>query len=125
MKFSALIATVLIVFACRSSYANEPQYSLDSLDQHLRRFVPAYGHASQSPGSPKYFVPGYGYRVPGFGFTTPSLPTPTSYNDHYEFGRRRHALYNDRQYRFWSNSYGGPWYHAGSSVNTQSRWPTN
>ena len=29
---------------------------------------------------------------------------------------------NDREHRFWSNSYGGPWYYPGSPANTRSSW---
>ena len=115
------IAVAVLCMASSTASANEPIYSLDQLTQHPYRFVPAFGHASLNPGSPRHFVPGYGYRIPGFG--SRSLPTLTSYNDFYEFGQRRHGLYNDSRHRFWSNSYGGPWYHAGSWSNTTDRWP--
>ncbi len=124
MRFAAIIAVLILTASvCRPTQADEPIYSLDQLNHHPYRYVPAFGHASQNPGSPKYFVPGYGYQISGFGYSAGSLPTLTSYNDFYQFGQRKHGLYDDANHRFWSNSYGGPWYYPGSPANTQSRWP--
>ena len=62
---------VFVAAAITSAWASahEPVFSLDLLSQHPYRFVPAYGHASQNPGSPKWFRPGYGYQIPGFGYS--------------------------------------------------------
>ncbi|MEZ6057538.1 MAG: hypothetical protein R3C01_12625 [Planctomycetaceae bacterium] len=62
------IAIVFVLMLSASASAQEPVYSLDTLADHPYRYMPAYGHASQNPGSPKWFVPGYGYRIPGFGY---------------------------------------------------------
>ena len=93
--------------------------SLDLLQDHPYRFVPAYGHASQNPGSPKWFVPGYGYRIPGFGYSSPV----TSYTDYYQFGALKPGFYNPNQQLFLSNSYGAPWYIPGSTTNVTNSWP--
>ena len=75
------------------------------------------------PGSPKYFVPGYGYRIPGFGFRGGYAETFNSYPTFYSVGRRNPAWYHDSQQRYWSNSYGGPWYFPGWPANTTTAWP--
>jgi len=67
IAFSLL--TVLTSVCMPTADASEPVYSLDQLTHHPYRYVPAYGHASQNPGSPKWFRPGYGYQIPGFGST--------------------------------------------------------
>ncbi len=103
--------------------ADEASYSMDELTYHPYRFLPAFGHAAQMPGSPKYFVPAYGYRIPGFGFRAGYRETLDSYADYYRFGRRVHQDYTDTEQRDWSNSYGGPWYYPGSSANTRTAWP--
>ncbi len=46
----------------------------------------------------------------------------TSYGTYYRFGTRVPGFYNDHEHRFWSNSYGGPWYYPGSPANTRSGW---
>ena len=103
--------------------AHDERYSLDELTHHPYRYLPAYGHAAQMPGSPKYFVPGFGYRIPGFGSGAGYGETRDSYGEYYRFGRRVHQNYTDTRQRYWSNSYGGPWYYPGSSVNTRTAWP--
>jgi hypothetical protein len=123
-SYFSIMVLLAVSAICQSATADEPIYSLDQLNQHPYRFVPAFGHASQNPGSPKYFVPGYGYQIPGFGSSPRSLPTLTSYNDLYEFGQRKHGSYDSAGNRFWSNSYGGPWYQPGSWANTTDRWPS-
>jgi len=113
-----------LALLCLSGLANtasssDPIYSLDLLQDHPYRFVPSYGHASQNPGSPKWFVPGYGYRIPGFGYSSPV----TTYTDYYQFGARGPGFYNNNQQFYLSNSYGGPWYFPGSSTNVTNSWP--
>ena len=105
--------------AMKPARSAEPIYSLDLLQDHPYRFVPAYGHASQNPGSPKWFVPGYGYRIPGFGYSSPV----TSYTDYYQFGALKPGFYNPNQQLFLSNSYGAPWYIPGSTTNVTNSWP--
>ena len=102
------------------------QLRLDSLAHHPYSNFALAGHASQNPGSPKYFVPGYGDRVPGVGASAGNSWrwNPGGYSDYYSFGRRNAGLYNDADHRFWSNTYGGPWYHAGWTANTRTRWPS-
>ncbi|MCA8996569.1 MAG: hypothetical protein KDA80_06285 [Planctomycetaceae bacterium] len=72
--FCAGLAITPAVFAQDASI-----YSLDQLGFHPYRSVPAFGHASQNPGSPKWFVPGYGYRIPGFGPLNDSANLPYGY----------------------------------------------
>ena len=96
--------------------------SSDRLTYHPYPFVPPFGYASQNPGSPKYFVPGYGYRIPGFGFSAGYAETLNSYRDFYEFGQRKHQPYDDTQHQFWSNHNGGPWYYPGWPANVRTRW---
>jgi hypothetical protein len=114
--------SLLVAFPLAAIAADPPTYSLDELVQHPYRFLPAFGHASQAPGSPRYFDPGYGYRIPGFGFRYGYTETLSAYSDFYRFGRRKQARYNDRQYRFWTNTYRGPWYHPGWPANTRMNW---
>jgi hypothetical protein len=45
-----------------------------------------------------------------------------AYPTYYRFGQRLPDTYNDQDLRFWSNSYGGPWYYPGSPANTRSSW---
>lgn len=103
--------------------ASDTLYSLGEFADHPYRFPPVYGHASQMPGSPKYFVPAYGYRIPGFGFRAGYAESLNSYARYYRFGQRDPGFYSDAEQRFWSNSYGGPWYYPGSSTNTRTAWP--
>jgi hypothetical protein len=120
------VLPLVLLFICSVAAdlrAVEPVYSLDSMTHHPYRYVPAFGHASQNPGSPRHFVPGYGYSIPGFGASSANLAPNTNYSLYYQFGHRTHGLYNDATHRFWHNSYGGPWYHPGASTNTQDRWP--
>lgn len=98
------------------------QYSLDSMANHPYNSATAPGHASQSPGSPKWFVPGYGYQRPyGYGSTlNRRLRNP--YLTEYSFGTRRPNLRrNDTTHLYWTNAYGGPWYLPGSTTNTRPR----
>jgi hypothetical protein len=120
----AIFALSLSTILPLTANAREPvRYSLDDLTYHPYRFVPPNGHASQSPGSPQYFVPGYGYRIPGFGFRGDYAETLISHADYYRFGRRDHGFYSDTRQRFWSNSYGGPWYYPGWPGTTRTVWP--
>jgi hypothetical protein len=50
------------------------------------------------------------------------LRTRYAYPTYYRFGQRLPESYNDQHLRFWSNSYGGPWYYPGSPANTRSSW---
>ncbi len=124
MKLRNLILSTFTLLLISSSLqaADGPAYALDSMTDHPYRFTPAYGHASQNPGSPKYFVPGYGYRIPGFGSGN-GFSSSNSYTDHYTFGIRKPGSYNDTTHQYWDNSYGGPWYIPGSSTNLKSRFP--
>lgn len=102
----------LMMIVCLSSSAvladGGPVYSLDQMMDHPYRFVPAYGHASQNPGSPKWFRPGYGYLIPGFGSTRGlSVGGSGRYNQHDGFGLRRP---NDRSVAM------TPWYFPGQSI---------
>ena len=45
--------------------------------------------------------------------------TRFAYPTYYRFGQRLPDSYNDQHLRFWSNSYGGPWYYPGSPANTR------
>jgi hypothetical protein len=103
--------------------ADEINYSMDELTHHPYHYLPAFGHAAQMPGSPKYFVPAYGYRIPGFGFRGGYRETLNSYTDYYRFGQRVNQHYTDTKQRYWRNSYGGPWYYPGYPFNTQTAWP--
>ena len=114
----AVFAGVLPVLA-----DDEPVYNLDRMTLHPYRYMPAYGHASKNPGSPRHFVPGYGYQVPTLGPGYSNLPQNTDYNAYYSFGRRNHGHYDGTTTRFWHISYGGPWYYPGATTNTQDRWP--
>ena len=119
IHWTRFLASCMLLFGLASStpaFATEPVYSLDLLQHHPYRFQPAYGHASQRPGSPRHFVPGYGYQSPGFGQS--SIRAGTSYRSNYSFGRRLpHSLY--KQFRHDTNSLGGPWYHPGWPGNVQ------
>lgn len=121
--FTAGVMVLVLGTAAAISNADEVVYSLDNLVHHPYSFVPAYGHASQSPGSAKYFVPGYGYRIPGYGIYGKTLSATGSYLNYFEFGQRVPGLYDDTRQRFRADSYGGPWYHAGWTANTRSIWP--
>ena len=118
---AALAASAIALAANRCGADDGPLYSLDVLQHHPYRFVPAFGHASQNPGSPKWFVPGYGYRIPGFGYGLTRHSALSPYNSNYAFGARVPSHYDDATYRYWTNSYGGPWYFPGWSGNTQAR----
>jgi hypothetical protein len=50
------------------------------------------------------------------------MRTRFAYPTYYRFGQRLPDSYNDQHLRFWSNSYGGPWYYPGSPANTRSSW---
>lgn len=118
IRIAGLILLCLAA-AMKPARSAEPIYSLDLLQDHPYRFVPSYGHASQNPGSPKWFAPGYGYRIPGFGYSSPV----TSYTDYYQFGSLRPGFYNPNQQLFLYYSYGGPWYIPGSTTNVTNAWP--
>ena len=98
------------------------QYSLDSMANHPYNSATARGYAWQNPGSPKWFVPGYGYQQP-YGYSSSMrnrLLNP--YLQEYSFGIRRSNLRrSDATHRNWTNAYGGPWYFPGSSTNTTQR----
>lgn len=101
-----------------------PSYSLDFFS-HPYRFTPMWGHASQNPGSPKWFRPGYGYQVPGFGDSLRlSSPAALSYQTH-PFGNRAPGELRIRghQHHYWGS--GPPWYLPGApaAVNgTDFNW---
>lgn len=116
--FAITFVTTASLMNATGVLASEPVYSLDLLQSHPYRFLPAYGHASQNPGSPKYFVPGYGYRIPGFGWNGSVVGA----DRYYEFGIQLPNHDDDSKYKFWSNSYGNPWYRPGGP-NTTARWP--
>ena len=98
-----------------------PGYNLDAMTSHPYRFLPAYGHASQNPGSPRWFMPGYGYQIPGFGYTVGTNSHRYSSTVPYGFGSRIPARYTDSVWRNWTNNSAGPWYLPGSTTNTQRR----
>ena len=150
-QFTTLLAMSILLAGSSALHAQPPQYNLDRLEAHPYCFLPNYGHPSLNPGSPRYFVPGYGYRIPGFGYAGQNLPTLTdysgyntfgtfggsggiglysgygAYNNNYQFGQRNPGGYGgvgNFGTRFGSNSYGGPWYFPGSATNTHSRWPS-
>ena len=116
----AFAASLCLALANVSVAEDGPLYSLDVLEHHPYRFVPAFGHASQNPGSPKWFVPGYGYQIPGFGYSLKRYHSLSPYNSNYAFGARVPSHYDDSTYRYWTNSF-GPWYFPGASTNTQAR----
>ena len=98
------------------------QYSLDSLANHPYNSAGAVGHASQSPGSAKWFRPGFGYRSPTSKFRTQRYQALNPYNSEYAFGIRNSNLRrNDRSHLYHTNAYGGPWYFPRSTTNTQPR----
>lgn len=118
----------LVCFAVASLLADtalevSPRSRLVESTQHSYDFMPAYGHAAQMPGSPKYFVPGYGYRVPGYGFLAGYRETLSPYAHFYRFGQLDPQFYNAPQYRFSGNLPGGPWYFPGSATNARTVWP--
>lgn len=99
--------------------AQGPVYQLDLLGQHPYKYYPPAGHASQNPGSPKWFVPGYGYKIPGFGFPPQIVPTT------------QYAPQRDRQWRgsfarsqpmYWERGQ-TPWYFPGQAQ--QESFPLN
>lgn len=110
IAFTAIVLAVGLVMPFQLQ-ADEfaASYSLDSFS-HPYRFSPGWGHASQNPGSSKWFVPGYGYQVPGFG-TSPrlsSLAAP-SYKTH-PFGNRLPGQLRVRgsRHHYWGS--GQPWH---------------
>jgi len=104
MKTAVLCFAILL--AAPAAYAGE---------LHPYAYPPLHGHASQNPGSPRHFHPGYGYRIPGFGtaISQPSYRTRLYHN-----GNRTHYPLT-RELRFNTNQYGGPWYYPGWPANTQ------
>lgn len=110
---------VLVGLAATPLLAEPPAYSLDALSDHPYRFVPSWGHASQMPGSPKHFAPGYGYRIPGFG-TFSTLSSRGAYQPLNAFGRRIPKSV-ESGFRSNQNSLGGPWYYPGWPGNPQLR----
>ena len=117
-----LAMTFAIGSSCLHGHAADgPGYNLDAMTSHPYRFVPAYGHASQNPGSPKWFVPGYGYQIPGFGYAAETKSFSYSSTVPYAFGSATPAHYTDSAWRNWTNNTAGPWYLPGSTTNTQRR----
>ena len=104
------IATVALCASATSSAKAEAQpsysavYSMDSLKDHPYRFYPAYGHASQNPGSPKWFAPGYGYQIPGFG--TPPNRLHSMHSNHwaYPFGNAVRPWETASRSRHWNGN---------------------
>lgn len=125
MKRIYLLTILLLMGSLNSGLAHDGpapgggvMFSLDQMHDHPYRFVPAHGHASQNPGSPKYFVPAYGYRIPGFGAMQRRYDALSPYHL-YSFGVRQPLSFSARGYRFETNSTGGPWYHPGWTGNTR------
>lgn len=100
------------------------QYSLDEMGSHPFNSAGAIGHASQSPGSAKWFRPGFGYQVPN-GTNRSGLlryRALNSYNSEYANGiRRTDFRRNSSSHLYYTNAYGGPWYFPGSTTNTTPR----
>ena len=117
----AVVLSALMVSAVDGAAADGPLYSLDVMTQHPYRFTPAWGHASQNPGSPRWFVPGYGYQIPGFGYGLNRYSALSPYQAHYAFGIRQPAAYSDATHQNWSSISTIPWFLPGSSTNTQLR----
>lgn len=115
-------ALLVAIFVQPAGAVDNTTSTLQPLENHPYTYVPSYGHASQNPGSPKYFEPGYGYRIPGFDFRGGYDATENSYDSFYSFGRRNAGFYSDANHRYWRNVYAGPWYHPGWPANTQAGW---
>ena len=138
----SLVLLLIGLMAAADAEAVDPIDRFSRPTAHPNQFLPAYGHASQNPGSPRWFAPGYGYVVPGFGVRPASsvdlsnagtagaayglsYPVPTAstgllgshYDPVYDFGSRRSGLGYSAAHPFSSYSYGGPWFYPGSSTN--------
>lgn len=70
MNSLKLATAAFLVLSIATPVSADPTYSLDNLTGHPYRYLPEFGHASQSPGSPKHFRPGYGYSIPGPGMSS-------------------------------------------------------
>jgi len=106
------------------------------MEHHPYNSTTAPGYAWQSPGSPKWFRPGYGYADPGQLHRIRSYGALNPYQSEYSFGIRTRIpisepyrrdlttwFRNDWTHRYWTNNYGvwGPWYLPGSPTNTIAR----
>lgn len=114
----AILTMALSAFAAPSATAQDHSsthavYSLDSLKDHPYRFYPAYGHASQNPGSPKWFAPGYGYQIPGFGSTASRHHLSQSPHWTHPFGNAVHPWETTARSRYWTGNT-IPWLLPGS-----------
>ena len=125
MNYSLRIATIVIVATAvfhsgNATAGDSPIYSVDSMMNHPYMFTPAWGHASQNPGSPKWFAPGYGYQIPGFGYSQYRYDRLNSYNAHYAFGVLQRSSFSSVGTRY-RPSVGSPsWYFPGSPLSTDS-----
>ena len=131
MKPALLSLTLLLTSAASAHDPYPPPLSsLDRMEFHPYRFLPAYGHASQNPGSPRYFMPGYGYAIPGFGTASASTLAgwpassnawrPVSgvgsvYEAPYRFGHL--DRFGSGPVPATARPYGSPWYLPGSPTN--------
>ncbi|MFY9256954.1 MAG: hypothetical protein WAO83_26110 [Fuerstiella sp.] len=115
------VSALSLMLACtlEASAQDSPAYSLDSMTQHPYRFTPAWGHASHNPGSPKWFVPGYGYQIPGYGYSVQRYSLLSPYNAHYAFGIRQRSGFGSPSVTPLANVGAPPWYFPGSPAGVQ------
>ncbi|MEL7337049.1 MAG: hypothetical protein AAFN70_12700, partial [Planctomycetota bacterium] len=98
---------------------------------------------SVNPGSPRFFVPGYGYMISGpgpVGYSALGSPFHSSamkgfsglpgYSRQFQFGMRYRTLGTYNAYRTWHQPGGLPWYFPGwSDLGTRpilaAQWANN
>lgn len=119
MKLLSLLAAATMLLSSGNAFADS-LYSLDQMMHHPYRFAPAFGHASQWPGSPKFFRPGYGYIIPAEGASS-LMTLPPSYHGF------RNGFHTDSQpgqspTDAWNRLGESPWYLPGASTLTFQRW---
>ena len=80
-------------------------------------------HASFQPGSPKWFVPGYGYQVPAVAYRRPTDLGLSVYRQQSWLGSRRSDVFYGGNQRFWVAPNALPWFLPGATTGTvtQSR----
>lgn len=124
--FSRILPTLVVSIAAFSSQTMADEftysaatYNLDSMATHPYMHTPAIGHASQMPGSPKHFVPGYGYIPPGAVRPDIRYHRLSPYLNDFSFGQRRIPGHLQQLSRFpASNStFPGPFLQPGFQYN--------
>ena len=129
-KSSHLVLLLVLGFTCsftsqeQQLQAEHPNSTSVTVPDHPYHHVPSRGHASQNPGSPKWFVPGYGYQTPPV-YTTRSL-NPWRSNilsqSPYTWGTLQPLYYSDPLYlQSRSTFFRTPWLLPGSSTNLKRR----